>query len=270
MPGIEIICTSGQLASWNSGRGFLPVVGGTAVGGTAVGGTRGRRGLGPAQHDDHDRHDQHDDEGHRPGCDEREDAVAFPPVGLWPCSPASRVFGCDANVVGGRRIDLVRRRRHRAACRRVAHVTAHQRHHEVPHRLVALLGGARLTHIGPDAQRHQVARRLHAGGVERVEVGALLAGHDQRVRVRRSAAAVPAAARRTVRAPVRSRRSAARRSPSCRRRRSIRSAAPRRKRPTARLPTTSLDRSAVVPRAALLQGTGCPTADPVTRIRVPT
>ncbi len=39
VPGIEISCTSGQLASWNSGRGFLPVVGGTAVGGTAVGGT---------------------------------------------------------------------------------------------------------------------------------------------------------------------------------------------------------------------------------------
>ena len=38
VPGIDISCTSGQLASWNSGRGF-PVVGGTAVGGTAVGGT---------------------------------------------------------------------------------------------------------------------------------------------------------------------------------------------------------------------------------------
>src|SRR5258705_6322870 len=34
VPGIEIIETSGQLASWNSGRGFF-VVGGTAVGGTA-------------------------------------------------------------------------------------------------------------------------------------------------------------------------------------------------------------------------------------------
>ena len=38
VPGTESICTSGQLASWNSGRGFL-VVGGTPVGGTAVGGT---------------------------------------------------------------------------------------------------------------------------------------------------------------------------------------------------------------------------------------
>jgi hypothetical protein len=38
VPGIEIIETSGQLASWNSGRGFFDV-GGTAVGGTADGGS---------------------------------------------------------------------------------------------------------------------------------------------------------------------------------------------------------------------------------------
>src|ERR1700754_3838819 len=38
VPGTEITCTSGQLASWNSGRGFF-VVGGTPVGGTAEGGS---------------------------------------------------------------------------------------------------------------------------------------------------------------------------------------------------------------------------------------
>ena len=49
VPGIEITCTSGQLASWNSGRGFFVgrppalAVGGTAVGGTAVGGVSGWR-----------------------------------------------------------------------------------------------------------------------------------------------------------------------------------------------------------------------------------
>ena len=47
VPGIAIKSTSGQLASWNSGRGFFSpgwlVVGGTAVGGTALGGDAGRR-----------------------------------------------------------------------------------------------------------------------------------------------------------------------------------------------------------------------------------
>ena len=45
VPGIDIACTSGQLASWNSGRGFLPVggipPGGADVGGTALGGVSG-------------------------------------------------------------------------------------------------------------------------------------------------------------------------------------------------------------------------------------
>ena len=43
---MAIKLTSGQLASWNSGRGFLPpgtLVGGTAVGGTADGGDAGLR-----------------------------------------------------------------------------------------------------------------------------------------------------------------------------------------------------------------------------------
>ena len=49
VPGIEISWTSGQLASWNSGRGFFVVgtpegpVGGTALGGSAVGGVSGLR-----------------------------------------------------------------------------------------------------------------------------------------------------------------------------------------------------------------------------------
>ncbi len=46
VPGIAIRSTSGQLASWNSGRGFFSpgwLVGGTAVGGTALGGDSGRR-----------------------------------------------------------------------------------------------------------------------------------------------------------------------------------------------------------------------------------
>src|SRR5262245_17553914 len=48
VPGIEISCTSGQLASWNSGRGLPvvgPLVGGTADGGSAVLGLSGWRTM---------------------------------------------------------------------------------------------------------------------------------------------------------------------------------------------------------------------------------
>ena len=49
MPGITSAITSGQLASWNSGRGLVcpgaVVDGGTAVGGTALGGESGRRTI---------------------------------------------------------------------------------------------------------------------------------------------------------------------------------------------------------------------------------
>ena len=57
-------------------------------------------------------------------------------------------FGCDANVVGGRRVDLRGRRCHRSEAR-AAHVAAHQWRDEIPHRLVALPGRARLAHVGP-------------------------------------------------------------------------------------------------------------------------
>ncbi len=88
------------------------------------------------------------------------------------------------------------------------------------------------------------------GGLERVEVGALLGRHDQGVRLHRPAAAALVAARRPARARVRSRTSACRWSPSCRRRGNIRSAGPRRKPPIATLPADNGGSQAAVRRTA--------------------
>ncbi len=87
VPGIDITSTSGQLASWNSGRGFD--VGRHPRGRHRRWGHRRRRDVGPAQHHDHDRHDQHHDEAHRACGEQRQKAVAFPPVGR----PVGRPIG---------------------------------------------------------------------------------------------------------------------------------------------------------------------------------
>ena len=190
-PGSTISWTSGQLASWNSGRGFC--VGPAApVGGTArrrdarSAAMSGRRTtitmIATISADDH---------GDRTGRDQREDAVAFAP-GFGPGVRAIEVgvvfllaesFGGDANVVGGRGLSTWDRRPGSPTAGPASvDVAAHHRRDEVPHRLIALPGGVGLADVGADAQRLQLARRLHAGGRQRVEDRRCWAGSRQSVR----------------------------------------------------------------------------------------